>query len=234
MFKKTLDYGGAGDNVGCLLRTVKRDEVQRGQVLAAPNTVKTYKEFEAELYVLTQEEGRPGRSRRRRGGGGSFPGSMFPSLFRCVGLHEGSSRAVLRRNTWVFFLVSLRAGGRSPPCPCRPPSSSPCVTASARGRARCAHEVSFLSPSPTRLFSSLLPPVKEHAAFVALASPRARALLLIRPRPSHSHPCLPFLSFRGTSHPVLGQLSPAILHPHRRRDGVYHAWGREGDGNARG
>ncbi|EWM28458.1 translation elongation factor tu [Nannochloropsis gaditana] len=57
MFKKTLDYGGAGDNVGCLLRTVKRDEVQRGQVLAAPNTVKTYKEFEAELYVLTQEEG---------------------------------------------------------------------------------------------------------------------------------------------------------------------------------
>jgi len=57
MFKKTLDYGGAGDNVGCLLRTVKRDDVQRGQVLAAPGSVKTYKEFEAELYVLTQEEG---------------------------------------------------------------------------------------------------------------------------------------------------------------------------------
>lgn len=60
MFKKTLDYGGAGDNVGCLLRTVKRDDVQRGQVLAAPGSVKTYKEFEAELYVLTQEEGRLG------------------------------------------------------------------------------------------------------------------------------------------------------------------------------
>ncbi len=58
MFKKTLDYGGAGDNVGCLLRTVKRDDVQRGQVLAAPGSVKTYKEFEAELYVLTQEEGK--------------------------------------------------------------------------------------------------------------------------------------------------------------------------------
>lgn len=233
MFKKTLDYGGAGDNVGCLLRTVKRDEVQRGQVLAAPNTVKTYKEFEAELYVLTQEEGRPGRS-GRRWGGRSFPGSMFPSLFRCAGLHEGSSRAVLRHNTGVFFLASLRAGGRSPPCPGRPPFSSPCVTASARGRARCAREVSFLSLSPPRLFSSLLLPVIVHAAFVALASPRARALLLIRPLPSHSHPCLPFLSFRGTSHPVLGQLSPAVLHPHRRRDGVYHAWGREGDGNARG
>jgi elongation factor Tu len=70
MFKKTLDYGGAGDNVGCLLRTVKRDDVQRGQVLAAPGSVKTYKEFEAELYVLTQEEGKSLPS----------PPSLLPSL----------------------------------------------------------------------------------------------------------------------------------------------------------
>jgi translation elongation factor EF-1alpha len=46
MFKKSLDYGQAGDNIGALLRGVKRDDVQRGQVLAQPNTVKTYKKFE--------------------------------------------------------------------------------------------------------------------------------------------------------------------------------------------
>jgi len=57
MFKKSLDYGGAGDNVGCLLRTVKRDEVSRGQVLAAPGTVKVHTEFEAEVYVLNKDEG---------------------------------------------------------------------------------------------------------------------------------------------------------------------------------
>lgn len=45
MFKKQMDYGQAGDNVGALLRGVKRDDVKRGQVLAAPNTVKTYKKF---------------------------------------------------------------------------------------------------------------------------------------------------------------------------------------------
>lgn len=57
MFKKSLDFGQAGDNVGVLLRGTKRDEVFRGQVLAAPNTVKTYKKFQAEIYVLTQNEG---------------------------------------------------------------------------------------------------------------------------------------------------------------------------------
>ena len=46
MFKKSMDYGQAGDNVGALLRGVKRDDVQRGQVLAQPGTVKTYKKFE--------------------------------------------------------------------------------------------------------------------------------------------------------------------------------------------
>lgn len=57
MFKKSMDFGQAGDNVGVLLRGVKRDDVLRGQVLAAPNTVKTYKKFTAEVYVLTQNEG---------------------------------------------------------------------------------------------------------------------------------------------------------------------------------
>lgn len=57
MFKKTLSEGQAGDNVGILVRGLKREEVQRGQVIAKPGTVKTYNEFEAQVYVLTKEEG---------------------------------------------------------------------------------------------------------------------------------------------------------------------------------
>ncbi|XAR58516.1 Protein-synthesizing GTPase [Bertholletia excelsa] len=57
MFKKSLDFGQAGDNVGLLLRGLKREDVQRGQVIAKPGTVKTYKKFEAEIYVLTKDEG---------------------------------------------------------------------------------------------------------------------------------------------------------------------------------
>ncbi len=57
MFKKSMADGQAGDNVGALLRGVKRDEVLRGQVLAAPGSVKTYTKFEAQVYVLNKEEG---------------------------------------------------------------------------------------------------------------------------------------------------------------------------------
>jgi len=57
MFKKQLDEGRAGENVGALLRGVKREDVLRGQILAAPGTVVTHDKFEAEVYVLTKEEG---------------------------------------------------------------------------------------------------------------------------------------------------------------------------------
>jgi elongation factor Tu len=57
MFRKLLDEGQAGDNVGCLLRGIGKEEVQRGQVLAAPGSVKTHQKFEGEVYVLTKEEG---------------------------------------------------------------------------------------------------------------------------------------------------------------------------------
>jgi elongation factor Tu len=57
MFQKTLDEGVAGDNVGCLLRGVERDEVERGQVLAAPGSIHPHTKFHAEVYVLTKEEG---------------------------------------------------------------------------------------------------------------------------------------------------------------------------------
>jgi len=57
MFRKTLDEGQAGDNVGILLRGVEKDQVERGQVLAKPGSVKAHTEFEAEVYILTKEEG---------------------------------------------------------------------------------------------------------------------------------------------------------------------------------
>ncbi len=57
MFHKLLDLAEAGDNVGLLLRGVQRDEIERGQVLAAPKTIKPHTKFKAEVYVLTKEEG---------------------------------------------------------------------------------------------------------------------------------------------------------------------------------
>ena len=57
MFTKVLDEGIAGDNVGCLLRGIEKTDVQRGQVLAAPKSINPHSKFEAEVYVLTKEEG---------------------------------------------------------------------------------------------------------------------------------------------------------------------------------
>ncbi len=57
MFNKTLDYAIAGDNVGILLRGIDKDEVERGQVVAAPGTITPHRKFEGEVYVLTKDEG---------------------------------------------------------------------------------------------------------------------------------------------------------------------------------
>src|SRR5437867_231213 len=57
MFRKLLDEGIAGDNVGCLLRGTKREEIERGQVLAKPGSITPHTKFQAEAYVLTKEEG---------------------------------------------------------------------------------------------------------------------------------------------------------------------------------
>jgi elongation factor Tu len=57
MFNKTLESGQAGDNVGCLLRGVKREEIERGQVLAKPGSITPHTKFEAQVYVLSKEEG---------------------------------------------------------------------------------------------------------------------------------------------------------------------------------
>jgi elongation factor Tu len=57
MFRKLLDEGRAGDNVGLLLRGTKRDEVERGQVVAKPGSITPHTKFEAEVYILSKEEG---------------------------------------------------------------------------------------------------------------------------------------------------------------------------------
>ncbi|MCF7854441.1 MAG: elongation factor Tu [Candidatus Pacebacteria bacterium] len=57
MFRKILDEGRAGDNVGCLLRGIKKEDVERGQVLAVPGSITPHKKFKAEVYVLSKEEG---------------------------------------------------------------------------------------------------------------------------------------------------------------------------------
>ena len=57
MFKKLLDRGEAGDNIGVLLRGTKKDDVERGQVLAKPGSIKPHTKFKGEVYILTKEEG---------------------------------------------------------------------------------------------------------------------------------------------------------------------------------
>ncbi|MEZ4501834.1 MAG: elongation factor Tu [Dehalococcoidia bacterium] len=57
MFKKLLDQGEAGDNVGCLLRGIERDDVERGQVLAAPGSITPHRKFVGEVYILSKDEG---------------------------------------------------------------------------------------------------------------------------------------------------------------------------------
>jgi elongation factor Tu len=57
MFRKLLDQGQAGDNIGVLLRSTKKEDVERGQVLAKPGTITPHTEFDAEVYVLSKEEG---------------------------------------------------------------------------------------------------------------------------------------------------------------------------------
>ena len=59
MFRKSLDYAQAGDNIGALLRGVDRTQIERGQVLAKPGSVHPHTKFEAQVYVLTKEEARP-------------------------------------------------------------------------------------------------------------------------------------------------------------------------------
>ncbi|MGD0784248.1 MAG: elongation factor Tu [Sedimentisphaerales bacterium] len=88
MFNKTLDQGQAGDNVGILLRGVEKDELERGQVIAAPNSITPHTHFEAEVYVLTKDEG--GRHSP------FFPGYKPQFYFRTTDV-TGSVKAIKSR-----------------------------------------------------------------------------------------------------------------------------------------
>ena len=72
MFHKTLDYAQAGDQLGALIRGVKREDLRRGMVMCAPGTVKAYSKFKAQVYILTKEEG--GRHK-------PFVSNYTPTLF---------------------------------------------------------------------------------------------------------------------------------------------------------
>src|ERR1700740_1424835 len=117
MFRKLLDSGEAGDNIGALLRGTKREEVERGQVLAAPGSITPHTNFQAEAYILTKEEGgrhtpfftnyRPqfyfrttdvtGTVKLKEGVGGVCPGknvSMKVELTQPIAMDEGLRFAI--------------------------------------------------------------------------------------------------------------------------------------------
>ncbi len=108
MFRKTMDFGEAGDNVGVLLRGITRDEIERGQVLAKPGSITPHTKFQAEVYVLTKEEG--GRHT-------PFFNNYRPQFyFRTtdvtgnVTLPEGTEMVIAVENGTTF---SIREGGRT-------------------------------------------------------------------------------------------------------------------------
>ena len=80
MFRKLLDEGQAGDNVGVLLRGTKREEVERGQVLAKPGSITPHTHFECEVYVLTQGRGRAAHAVLQR-----LPAAVLLSHHGCDG-----------------------------------------------------------------------------------------------------------------------------------------------------
>ena len=114
MFKKTLSTGEAGDNVGCLLRGVDRDDIARGQVLAAPGSITPHTAFEAEVYILSKDEG--GRHSP------FFPGYRPQFYIRTtdvtgeIGLPDGIEMAMpgdnVQMNVRLISPIALEAGLR--------------------------------------------------------------------------------------------------------------------------
>ncbi|MDR1685580.1 MAG: elongation factor Tu [Desulfovibrio sp.] len=123
MFRKLLDQGQAGDNIGALLRGIKRDEVERGQVLAAPKSITPHKKFKAEVYVLSKEEG----GRHTPFFSGYRPQFYFRTtdVTGVIGLEEGVEMVIPGDNaTFIVELIApiameqglrfaIREGGRT-------------------------------------------------------------------------------------------------------------------------
>ena len=123
MFRKVLDEGVAGDNVGCLLRGVKREEIERGQVLAKPGSITPHTRYEAEVYVLKKEEG----GRHTPFFNGYRPQFYFRTtdVTGSVGLKEGTEMVMPGDNTQMAVALltpiamdeglrfAIREGGRT-------------------------------------------------------------------------------------------------------------------------
>ena len=123
MFRKVLDEGVAGDNVGCLLRGVKREEIERGQVLAKPGSITPHTKYEAEVYVLKKEEG----GRHTPFFNGYRPQFYFRTtdVTGSVGLGEGTEMVMPGDNTQMEVALltpiamdeglrfAIREGGRT-------------------------------------------------------------------------------------------------------------------------
>ena len=126
MFNKTLDQGQAGDNVGCLLRGVKREEIERGQVLAKPGSITPHTKFEAEVYVPVEGRRRPAHAVFQR----LSPAVLLP--------HDGRDRhgqlAGRRRNVHAR---RQRADRRSS-CTSRSPWTKAFASPSAKAARRSA------------------------------------------------------------------------------------------------
>ena len=124
MFNKTLDSGQAGDNVGILLRGVEKKDLVRGMVLAKPGSVTPHTEFEAEIYVLTKEEG--GRHT-------PFFNNYRPQFYFRTTDVTGSDRAPgRRRDVHAGRQRPHQGGARSSPSRSRRSSASPSARAAAR------------------------------------------------------------------------------------------------------
>ena len=114
MFKKLLDEGRAGDNIGCLLRGIEREEIERGQVMAKPGSVKPHTKFIARVYVLTKEEG--GRHT-------PFYNGYRPQFYLrttdvtgAIGLHDGAEMVMpgdnVDMNVELITPIALETGQR--------------------------------------------------------------------------------------------------------------------------
>ena len=117
MFKKLLDEGRAGDNVGCLIRGIEREDIERGQVLAKPGTVKPHTKFTAQVYVLTQGGGRPPHPLLQR-----LPAPVLPAHHRRHGRHRPARG---RRDDHARRQRRDDASSSSPRSPSRSASASP-------------------------------------------------------------------------------------------------------------
>ena len=114
MFRKTLESVEAGDNAGLLLRGIKREEVERGQVMAAPGSIQPHKKFSAEVYILRKDEG--GRHKA------FFPGYRPQFYIRTldvtgeIGLPEGVEMVMpgdnITMDVELITPVALEEGGR--------------------------------------------------------------------------------------------------------------------------